>query len=88
MRLRRFCSVVFFSLGLVGLALPLSSEAQVICNGNASPPPELPVYDQPPMPVDAWLLGRRIARLFLGSGNLGGAAVARPLMDARLLGRA
>jgi WXXGXW repeat (2 copies) len=67
MRLRRFCSVVFFSLGLVGLALPLSSEAQVICNGNASPPPELPVYDQPPMPAPGymWTPG------YWGGGSLG-----------------
>jgi hypothetical protein len=55
MRLRRFCSVVLFSLGLVGLSPPQSSQAQVICSGNASPPPELPVYDQPPMPASGYI---------------------------------
>jgi hypothetical protein len=34
---------------LAGLAIPAVSEAQVICTGNASPPPELPVYEQPPI---------------------------------------
>jgi hypothetical protein len=55
MRLQRFCSGLFLALGLFGLALPTSSKAQVICNGNASPPPELPVYDQPPMPSPGYI---------------------------------
>jgi hypothetical protein len=42
-------------LASVGLAMPLSSEAQVICTGNASPPPELPLYDQPPMPAPGYI---------------------------------
>jgi WXXGXW repeat (2 copies) len=55
MRPRRFCSVVLLSLGLAGLAMSPSSQAQVICIGNASPPPELPVYDQPPMPAPGYI---------------------------------
>jgi WXXGXW repeat (2 copies) len=30
--------------------VPIASNAQVICISNASPPPELPVYEQPAMP--------------------------------------
>jgi hypothetical protein len=55
MRLRRFCSVVLLSFALGGLAMSSSSQAQVICTGNASPPPELPVYDQPPMPAPGYI---------------------------------
>jgi hypothetical protein len=58
-RLQRFCSGLFLALVLFGLALPTSSNA----HGNSSPPLELPVYDQPPMPP----LG-----LHLDSGLLGG----------------
>jgi WXXGXW repeat (2 copies) len=49
MKFGRFCSVVLLSVGIAWISLP-SSQAQVICTGNASPPPELPVYDQPPIP--------------------------------------
>jgi hypothetical protein len=55
MKLRRFCSVVLLSCGLGCLAISTSSQAQVICTGNASPPPELPVYDQPPMPAPGYI---------------------------------
>jgi hypothetical protein len=48
MTMRRFGFIALLSVGLVGI--PLSANAQVICTGNASPPPELPVYDEPPMP--------------------------------------
>jgi hypothetical protein len=56
--MRRVSCVVLLSLGLIGLinlAIPSGAQAQVICNGNASPPPELPVYDQPPMPAPGYL---------------------------------
>ena len=52
--LRRFCFVALLSVGLVGFPL-ISSRAQVICTGNASPPPELPVYDQPPIPGPGYI---------------------------------
>jgi hypothetical protein len=55
MSLRRFCSVALLSLGVGGFAMSPSSQAQVICTGNASPPPELPVYDQPPMPAPGYI---------------------------------
>jgi hypothetical protein len=55
MGMRRSWSVIWFSLMLAGLAIPAVSEAQVICTGNASPPPELPVYDQPPIPGPGYI---------------------------------
>ena len=42
-------------LALFGLTLPNASNGQVICTGNASPPPELPVYDQPPIPAPGYI---------------------------------
>jgi hypothetical protein len=47
--MRRACSTILFFLALAGPAMPVASQAQVICTGNASPPPELPVYEQPPL---------------------------------------
>ena len=49
-----------FYLGCVGIRGAhwisfVSSDAQVICTGNASPPPELPIYDQPPMPEPGYI---------------------------------
>lgn len=52
--MRRAYSVILFSL-LAGLAVPVASDAQVICTGNASPPPELPVYEQPPIPAPGYV---------------------------------
>jgi hypothetical protein len=40
---------------LAAPAIPIASEAQVICTGNASPPPELPVYEQPPIPAPGYI---------------------------------
>jgi hypothetical protein len=54
MNLRRSFSVVVLSVGLAGVQL-LGAQAQVICTGNASPPPELPVYDEPPMPDTGYI---------------------------------
>jgi hypothetical protein len=54
MRLGRVCSVVLLLLGVAWIPLT-SSRAQVICTGNASPPPELPVYDQPPIPGPGYI---------------------------------
>jgi WXXGXW repeat (2 copies) len=53
--MRRSWSVIWFSLMLAGLAIPAVSEAQVICTGNASPPPELPIYEQPPIPGSGYI---------------------------------
>jgi WXXGXW repeat (2 copies) len=53
--MRRSWSVIWFSLMLAGSAIPAVSEAQVICTGNASPPPELPVYEQPPIPGPGYI---------------------------------
>ena len=53
--MRRASSVILFSLALAGLAVPVTSDAQVICTGNASPPPELPVYEQPPIPAPGYV---------------------------------
>jgi hypothetical protein len=44
----RLRSVICLSAAL--LMVPIASSAQVICISNASPPPELPVYEQPAMP--------------------------------------
>jgi hypothetical protein len=51
----RLGCIICLSLGLFGLTLPNASNAQVICTGNASPPPELPVYDQPPIPAPGYV---------------------------------
>ena len=53
--MRRFSSIIWFSLMLAGLALPATAQAQVICTGNASPPPELPIYEQPPIPAPGYI---------------------------------
>jgi hypothetical protein len=54
MKLRRWSWVALVSVALFGFPLA-SSNAQVICTGNASPPPELPIYDQPPMPEPGYI---------------------------------
>ena len=51
--MRRLCSVIWLSLAL--LAFPIASNAQVICISNASPPPELPAYEQPPIPEPGYM---------------------------------
>jgi hypothetical protein len=53
--MRRVSSIILFSLALAGLAVPVASEAQIICTGNASPPPELPDYEQPPIPEPGYI---------------------------------
>jgi len=56
--MRRIGTVACLSLGLVALAaatLPVAASAQVICISNVSPPPELPVYDQPPIPAPGYI---------------------------------
>jgi hypothetical protein len=53
--MRRFSSIIWFSLMLAGLVMPATAQAQVICTGNASPPPELPVYEQPPIPGPGYI---------------------------------
>jgi hypothetical protein len=34
---------------------PIASHAQVICISNASPPAELPFYEQPPIPEPGYM---------------------------------
>ena len=79
--MRRASSVILFSLALAGMAVPVASDAQVICTGNASPPPELPVYEQPPIPGAKSATnptgGKRLEERGMGTGpsgtNPGGA---------------
>jgi hypothetical protein len=52
MNMRNLCSAILL---LFALALPVASQAQVICISNVSPPPELPVYEQPPIPAAGYL---------------------------------
>jgi hypothetical protein len=56
------CAVVSLLLLPVGLASPalvalwpLAAQAQIICVSNVTPPPEIPVYDQPPIPDAGYL---------------------------------
>ena len=51
----RLGSIICLALALSGLTLPTASNAQVICISNASPPPELPVYEQPPIPAPGYI---------------------------------
>ncbi len=51
--MQRFCSMVLLSL--VVLALPIAARAQIICVSNVSPPPDIPVYEQPPIPAAGYL---------------------------------
>ena len=55
--MRRFYSILFVSsaLALTSLAHPIVADAQVICVSNNVPPPELPVYAQPPIPAPGYL---------------------------------
>jgi hypothetical protein len=55
MAMGRAYSTILFFLALAGPAMPVASQAQVICTGNASPPPELPVYEQPPIPAPGYV---------------------------------
>ncbi|HXW40285.1 MAG TPA: YXWGXW repeat-containing protein, partial [Xanthobacteraceae bacterium] len=52
---RRFCLILWLSLAAAVLAAPISSDAQIICISNNIPPPELPDYDQPPLPAPGYL---------------------------------
>jgi WXXGXW repeat (2 copies) len=54
MRLLRLATWLLLCL-LAALAVPVVSYAQVICVSNVSPPPELPVYEQPPIPAPGYL---------------------------------
>jgi hypothetical protein len=40
---------------LAALYLTVAAQAQVICVSNNVPPPELPVYDQPPIPAPGYI---------------------------------
>jgi hypothetical protein len=55
--MRRFCFTVFVfsTLALASLAHPIVADAQVICVSNNVPPPELPVYAQPPIPTPGYI---------------------------------
>ena len=54
MRLLSVGTWLLLSLAAV-LTVPVASKAQVICVSNVSPPPELPVYEQPPIPAAGFL---------------------------------
>jgi len=54
MRLLSVGTWLLLSLAVV-LTVPVVSQAQVICVSNVSPPPELPVYEQPPIPAAGFL---------------------------------
>ena len=53
MGLSRSATWLLFSLAIS--TAPVASQAQVICVSNVSPPPELPVYEQPPIPAPGYL---------------------------------
>ena len=56
--MRRFCTVMWLLLSLVALtalALPITAQAQIICISNVTPPPDIPVYEQPPTPAAGYL---------------------------------
>lgn len=55
--MRRFCCVIGIGLSLMmaALAIPVAAQAQVICVSNALPPPELPMYEQPPIPAPGYM---------------------------------
>jgi WXXGXW repeat (2 copies) len=53
--MRRHHSVLWLSLALPIVALPVTASAQVICVSNNVPPPELPVYAQPPIPAPGYI---------------------------------
>ena len=53
--MRRLCSVLWLTLSLAVLALPVAAQAQIICISNVSPPPDIPVYEQPPIPAAGYL---------------------------------
>src|SRR5215472_13082996 len=48
-------STTWFLFSLIVSTVPVASLAQVICVSNVSPPPELPVYEQPPIPAPGYL---------------------------------
>ena len=53
MGLSRSATWLLFSLAVS--TAPVASQAQVICVSNVSPPPGLPVYEQPPIPAPGYL---------------------------------
>jgi len=55
MHMRRICSALCLALALAAWALPGAATAQIACIGNEYPPPELPVYDQPPIPEPGFI---------------------------------
>ncbi len=51
--MRRLCSVLWFVFALAALAMPVAANAQVLNISIA--PPELPVYEQPPIPAPGYI---------------------------------
>ncbi len=51
--MRRLCSTILLLLALAPLAMPVASNAQIISITIA--PPELPVYEQPPIPAAGYM---------------------------------
>jgi len=48
-------STTWLLFSLIVSTVPVASEVQIICVSNVSPPPELPVYEQPPIPAPGYL---------------------------------
>jgi hypothetical protein len=51
--MRRLCSTMWFLFALAALAMPVAANAQIINITIA--PPELPVYEQPPIPAPGYI---------------------------------
>ncbi len=51
--MRRLCSVMWFLFALAALAMPVAANAQILNITIA--PPELPVYEQPPIPEPGYI---------------------------------
>ena len=84
--------IIPFAVALGASAAPYVAQAQVAVDVSiTTPPPELPVYDQPPaarsrLHLYAGLLGVWRCRLLLGARHLGRATAARPALDAPATG--
>lgn len=54
--MQRFHALVWLSLALAApTLLPVAAQAQIICISNVTPPPDIPVYEQPPIPDAGYL---------------------------------
>jgi hypothetical protein len=53
--MRRFSSLLWLSLVAAMVAPPVIADAQIICVSNVSAPPEIPIYEQPPIPASGYI---------------------------------